>query len=171
MAHTYSTIPCPECGDLDGCHLDGICRAPWNAEQVKALNTYQVNSRFHPYTCDGCDNRDGLIATIHGWICPWCDYRQDWCHHLSLHVPKPLQADDGPPREAKDLVSVIRVYDATLYCLILAGLRPDLPELFKSQIACAHEAHREVLGEEPMSSPASIAARMAHLEATCPKST
>lgn len=46
---------------------------------------------FHPYTCgnrnDGNHRHFGgdlgmLIPTVNGWICPCCDYKQDWAHSL-----------------------------------------------------------------------------------------
>ena len=56
-------------------------------EEVKSLNDYQKAGVFHPFTCGGnrCDEKhlDGeglLVATTEGWICPFCDYKQDWAH-------------------------------------------------------------------------------------------
>lgn len=68
--------------------------APWTPEQVAALNAWQTNDRLHPFTC-GNDRMDAahvayqrenggdfgqLFATTDGWICPVCDYRQDWAY-------------------------------------------------------------------------------------------
>lgn len=58
-------------------------KAPWTPEQVKALNEFQACPSVHPYTCGGCNNRDGLVATAEGWRCPDCDYKQDWAHEFS----------------------------------------------------------------------------------------
>lgn len=66
-------------------------RAPWTDEQVAALNDWQTSGRFHPFTCctegTGCRDRLGtdnneraLAATNNGWVCPTCDYTQDWAH-------------------------------------------------------------------------------------------
>lgn len=62
--------------------------APFTEDQVYRLNQYQDDEWFHPFTCcgpDGCRDRLGtegndrkLIATVDGWICPTCDYTQDW---------------------------------------------------------------------------------------------
>jgi hypothetical protein len=63
-------------------------KAPWTKEQIDKLNAHQQNGQFHPYTC-GSGNRtdekhlDGegvLVATENGWVCPYCDYKQDWAH-------------------------------------------------------------------------------------------
>ena len=67
--------------------------APFNKEQIDALNKYQNSGRFHPFTCDRgekeCEvnirprdySKDGvLIAVEDGWICPCGKYKQDWCH-------------------------------------------------------------------------------------------
>lgn len=62
-----------------------------NADQILALNKSQVDGRFHPFTCanrgDG-EHREfngdlgALVATRRGWICPWCDYTQNWVHDV-----------------------------------------------------------------------------------------
>jgi hypothetical protein len=28
-----------------------------------------------------------LMATSDGWVCPFCDYRQDWAHDFMFHDP------------------------------------------------------------------------------------
>lgn len=56
---------------------------------VQSLFKMQMNAHLHPYTCANRD--DGkhlpigsqlgmLIPTVRGWICPFCDYTQDWAH-------------------------------------------------------------------------------------------
>lgn len=74
-----------------------IIRAPFTPQQVAHLNEFQQCPRVHPFTCGGCSNRDGLVATVDGWICPDCDYMQDWAHdfmadgtaiHVELRRPK-----------------------------------------------------------------------------------
>ena len=57
-----------------------VCRAPWTGAQVRRLENRQANERMHPYTC-GTDSRHGdLVPTTRGWVCPRCDYVQDWAH-------------------------------------------------------------------------------------------
>lgn len=58
--------------------------APWNGDEVWSLNEFQRSGVFHPFTCP---NRDAghmpeghLAATMAGWVCPSCAYRQDWAH-------------------------------------------------------------------------------------------
>lgn len=56
--------------------------APWTAEVVDALNSYQRNGVMHPFTC-GVDSSHGggyLLATESGWVCTDCGYRQIWAH-------------------------------------------------------------------------------------------
>lgn len=59
------------------------------AADVAQLAKYQLAGRFHPFTCP--NRGDGkhanaygdigaLVATTRGWICPFCDYTQDWAH-------------------------------------------------------------------------------------------
>lgn len=76
-----------------------IIRAPWTPDQVVALSLHQTSGDTHPFTCanrgDGKHPRlDGdhgiLIPTVSGWVCQFCNYKQDWCHefmtkHLVFH--------------------------------------------------------------------------------------
>lgn len=74
-------------------HLLEQIFAPFTSEQVQHLNEYQcgVNGGipFHPFTCrnrgDGNHGEEGgdrgvLVATESGWVCPHCDYTQNWAH-------------------------------------------------------------------------------------------
>lgn len=83
-----------------------ICGAPWTPEQVMALNKYQRAGWMHPFTCGICRERLGtrdaegnwvsdreLVATIKGWICPTCDYTQNWAHDFMFNPPPPAMAD------------------------------------------------------------------------------
>jgi hypothetical protein len=56
-------------------------------EEVESLNAYQASGAFHPFTCGGdrtdekhLDGEGRLVATAEGWVCPYCDYKQDWAH-------------------------------------------------------------------------------------------
>lgn len=67
-------------------------KAPWTFEQVAALNHWQGNDLVHPFTCGSGNRKDErhmdkegvLLATASGWVCPYCDYRQDWAHDFML---------------------------------------------------------------------------------------
>ncbi|MGE5510507.1 MAG: hypothetical protein ACM31O_04545 [Bacteroidota bacterium] len=91
-----------------------MIKAPWTPEQVEALNAYQRSGRFHPFTCgndrfdqahavytitNGLSDYGILIATEQGWICPCCDYRQDWAHAA---MAQPL-SDRASYRRSLDL--------------------------------------------------------------------
>ncbi|MDB5185046.1 MAG: hypothetical protein JWN38_854 [Candidatus Saccharibacteria bacterium] len=69
----------------------GQIRAPFSSEQVAALNIYQTDGIFHPFTCgndvlhdaqaaDGQEQEWLLVATPEGWTCSSeaCDYTQEW---------------------------------------------------------------------------------------------
>ena len=66
---------------------------PWTQEQADALNHFQREGRMHPFTCASgnrtnaayLDGEGVLFATPNGWICPYCDYRQNWAHEFMLH--------------------------------------------------------------------------------------
>lgn len=72
-------------------------RAPFTALQVQGLNEYQTGTDFGhkmpPFTCgnrgDGQHGEEGgdkglLIATEQGWVCPCCEYTQDWAHSFMV---------------------------------------------------------------------------------------
>lgn len=87
--------------------MPDVRRAPWTPEEVDALNAYQREGRFHPYTCGsnyrtddfhktaavhfGLNDLGQLHATINGWICPGgCRYTQDWADFSFLTLPPRL---------------------------------------------------------------------------------
>ena len=57
---------------------------------------WQRSRKVHPFTCgDRADHpvMDGdkgvLVPTVRGWICPFCDYTQDWAHSFMCQPVKP----------------------------------------------------------------------------------
>jgi len=98
-------------------HTTGRITAPFTDEQVAALNSYQMDGRFHPFTCGG--SRDDaaheaaraehglpepgiLVARREGWTCPGCGYTQSWAHAAMatpLGVPAAMTSASAP-REA-----------------------------------------------------------------------
>lgn len=67
--------------------------APWCADTVDALNKFQRLGYVHEFTCPGHDEGDRtLVATRNGWICPNCDYRQEWAWAHMLNPPPNLRA-------------------------------------------------------------------------------
>lgn len=89
--------------------------APWTDEQVAALNEFQRLRRFHPFTCGSGNRSDAahlaardhlglrdngaLVATREGWICPACDYTQDWAHEFMFKPLSAASADTRPKDE------------------------------------------------------------------------
>jgi len=61
--------------------------APFTPAQVEHLNNWQIDGRVVPLTCGKC--RTDLVATVDGWICPTCGYRQDWAP-AEMAEPYPL---------------------------------------------------------------------------------
>jgi len=66
-----------------------MIKAPFTPEQVQKLFEWQFTKHVHPFTCknrgDGKHTYIGhdhgtLIPTINGWVCPFCEYTQDWAH-------------------------------------------------------------------------------------------
>lgn len=61
--------------------------APFTPAQVKNLNEFQQDQSTHPFTCGNnrtdanhLDGEGRLVATEKGWICPYCNYTQNWAH-------------------------------------------------------------------------------------------
>jgi hypothetical protein len=85
----------------------GIVFAP---EQVENLAHNQTKGAFHPFTCpnrgdgnhrDAYGDKGALVATVRGWICPFCDYTQDWAHdsmtsHKSVQFSFKTAVDASP---------------------------------------------------------------------------
>lgn len=70
--------------------------AIFTPDEVVDLNDYQVRGHMHPFTCpnrgDGGHrefNGDlgALVATVRGWVCPFCEYTQDWAHGHMKQTP------------------------------------------------------------------------------------
>lgn len=76
--------------------MSEIIKAPWTVEQIEALNLYQKSNLLHPYTCGGnrkdknhLDGEGILVANENGWVCSYCDYKQDWASaNLILFIKK-----------------------------------------------------------------------------------
>lgn len=55
-------------------------------DTVVSLYKSQCDTQRHPHTCANHNNdnhrpeMDFLIPTVRGWICPFCDYTQNWAH-------------------------------------------------------------------------------------------
>ncbi|QIO34360.1 hypothetical protein [Bradyrhizobium sp. 1(2017)] len=83
---------------------DDKIRAPWGPTVVDRLNAFQRSGLFHEFTCPavhiGADR--ALVATRRGWVCPHCDYTQDWAP-ASMADPLP-QLGAGHPSPPRDLV-------------------------------------------------------------------
>ena len=79
-----------------------VLMAPFSPDEVQRLNEWQTQTnpglKGHPFTCpnryDTPHRQAGgdlgiLIATEDGWVCPDCDYTQDWAHLLMGMPPEP----------------------------------------------------------------------------------
>lgn len=58
-------------------------KAPFTKEQVDMLQKYQNSDNYHPFTCEEFHGiHCKLVPTVRGWICPYCDYTQDWAYEF-----------------------------------------------------------------------------------------
>lgn len=100
--------------------------SPFTQEAVQALNEYQTdtaNARpMHPFTCanrgDGNHGSEGggkgiLIATVDGWVCPHCEYAQDWAYGFMADstraTPHPWETETEVERAQVKLKRVIQI--------------------------------------------------------------
>lgn len=135
---------------------------PWAPPFVQALNLLQTAAQpggpTHPYTCesrgDGRHGREGgdlgvLIATTDGWVCPHCDYTQDWA------LPVPIEIDPialigpsgietlGPTRDQQQSLVETRIAAYTALAargargadVMLRSLRARLDEILATPAA------------------------------------
>lgn len=92
----------------------------WTEDQVAQLNAHQARGDVHPYTCGGergdaahvaraeedmAHDRGILIATVRGWICPACDYRQFWAHGIENLAASPVPVDASGAGELRVLLA------------------------------------------------------------------
>ena len=73
-------------------------------EEVESLNDFQMSGVMHPFTCGKSHPEPRtLLATTRGWVCPVCDYTQDWAHDFMkdgswrAHRHRLSTRDDGLP--------------------------------------------------------------------------
>lgn len=53
--------------------------APFTSEQADGLNKFQTCKSCHTFACP--NDSQNLIAIVDaGWMCPECDYTQNWAH-------------------------------------------------------------------------------------------
>lgn len=66
--------------------------APFTPDQQARLREWQTSGLAHPYTCP---NDGEVLAPLFVWVCPVCDYTQDWAHSLESVVEEE-DADEYP---------------------------------------------------------------------------
>lgn len=65
---------------------DGMCFAPWEDDEVKSINGYQLAGIMHPFTCinrgrdDHMDTEGIMLAEEEAMYCPFCAFLQTWVH-------------------------------------------------------------------------------------------
>ena len=76
-----------------------LVKAPWTDEEVAKLNEFQETSWMHPFTCvfrgDDHEGEGVLVATNAGWVCPQCEYTQNWAHDFMLEGAPPMPSFGG----------------------------------------------------------------------------
>ncbi|HMF68912.1 MAG TPA: hypothetical protein VK602_15045 [Phyllobacterium sp.] len=66
-----------------------MVKAPFNASERDAINAFQRNERFHPFTCPSdkpecCGQAQPLFAVEAGMVCPCGAFLQDWVHDFMV---------------------------------------------------------------------------------------
>lgn len=69
---------------------------PWNNPLDPSEAPY-LPMPMHPFTCANrgdhpeiAGDKGILVPTTRGWICPICDYTQDWAHDFMKVKPEPI---------------------------------------------------------------------------------
>ena len=83
--------------------------APFTRSLVVRLNEWQGNPRVDPFTCGGDRSTERhlmfqrllrqadagvLFATVEGWVCRACDYKQAWAYAVMAGEPNVLPNED-----------------------------------------------------------------------------
>ena len=127
--------------------------APFSPEQVQRLNEWQTHTGthmpFHPFTCgyrgETPHGREGgdtgvLIATEAGWVCPSCDYTQNWAHaFMAARAPEGSVRDDLQQKIDKNAARRIWI------CLAEYGyLAEKAARGADVMLTCLHHRHDEM---------------------------
>lgn len=133
--------------------------APFSAEAVQILNEYQTSigsaSTLHPFTCanrgDGQHGKEGgdlgvLIATEHGWVCPSCDYTQQWAHSFMADASRPSSPNPFDLRtdEDKGLALIDLARELQHAYLVLKDEKPEAPGV-DVMIGCLSYRYEQLL--------------------------
>lgn len=125
-----------------------------------ALNRYHLLGQGHPFTCA---NRDGhvaiggidaglLVATNEGWVCPCCEYRQDWAWAFMAETPSPYRSLQEQPQHPRSLELWEGMADR--FCRIILALQQTrrvvpYPERIDPLIEDARQLKGELLALRP----------------------
>ena len=128
--------------------------APFSQPIAHALNQSQVGVGkgmvTHPFTCanrgNGHHGEEGgdtgvLIATLTGWVCPHCDYTQDWAHPM-MASSTPDGLPDWLQKHRDDQVPSILASRLEAYRM-LQVTRPDAPGVGE-MIEALEVRHQEI---------------------------
>lgn len=121
-----------------------IILAPFTDAQVANLDAYQQSWRFHPFTCPNRgDGKHGTHAvdlgtlvpttSVYGWICPYCDYTQNWAHAFMVEPVQPNPVHITP-------AMIKHMVDRFLWWKLPANFSPDAGITFKAEYN-EHTAH------------------------------
>lgn len=128
-----------------------MIKAPFTPEQIDALNKYQNSGIFHPYTCGNEKCRQDLIATENGWICPCCEYTQNWAHDIlpsKNEIENLTKERDIYWTALKNIISISKL-NASL-------INPDYYKMFqfaRDKADQALEEGKKYRPQQPMSEP------------------
>lgn len=133
--------------------------APFSAEAVQILNEYQTAtgsaSTLHPFTCanrgDGHHGKEGgdlgvLIATEAGWVCPSCDYAQQWAHSFMADATRPASPNPFDQRtdEEKEFALIDLARERQQAYMMLKDQKPEAAGV-DVMIGCLSYRYQELL--------------------------
>jgi len=86
-------------------------------DEVVALDNHQRSGIYHPFTCphrgdskhrEMAGDLGALLPTVRGWVCPFCDYTQDWAHEFMKNPSAPRTEQIKNARRAGGLAGAGR---------------------------------------------------------------
>lgn len=128
-----------------------VTHSPFTAQQVLAINTYQLSGTMHPFTCYYKNDHGGesvLIATPEGMACPNCDHMQLWVHAFMANWPTgeeievQIQADESVLISVEQASRVLGVSVEAIFHLLESGRVEYAPDEMQNMQAPA--GHRRL---------------------------
>lgn len=120
-------------------------QGPFTPDQVTALNTYQHNGQFHPFTCGNDSSHRVLLATENGWVCEDCGYTQLWAHGFMTSSSKPAISMENIDKVIERTTAINGIEIRLQSIIDVLAYASGNSEVSQRQIAAARDLAQESL--------------------------